>query len=143
MTLFRALGVSASALAAQRARMDLIGENLANSDTTTPRPGGLYRRKLAVLESLEGPGFAPLLGLDGVPPGGVRVARIVQSQDPPRRIHAPGHPHAGPDGYVELPNVNPLVEMLDMLSATRAYEANATAFQATKSMAAKLLELLR
>ncbi len=143
MDLFRALGVSASGLSAQRARMDVISENLANSETTGPGPTGLYRRKLTLLEPIRSLGFAGFLAPGDAPTGGVRVRGVVQSQDPPRRIHQPEHPQAGPDGYVELPNVNPLVEMLDMLAATRAYEANATAFQATKSLATKLLELLR
>jgi flagellar basal-body rod protein FlgC len=143
MDLFRALGVSASGLSAQRARMDVISENLANSESSTPGPTGLYRRKVALLEPVPSFTFASLLAPDETPSGGVRVRGVIQSPDPPRRVHQPGHPQAGPDGYVELPNVNPLVEMLDMLAATRAYEANATAFQATKSIATKLLELLR
>jgi flagellar basal-body rod protein FlgC len=143
MDLFRTLGISASGLSAQRARMDVISENLANSESATPGPTGLYRRKLALLEPLHTLGFGRFLSDGESPEGGVRVTGVVQSQEPPRRVHQPGHPLAGPDGYVELPNVNPLVEMLDMLAATRAYEANATAFQATKSIATKLLELLR
>jgi flagellar basal-body rod protein FlgC len=143
MDLFRALVVSASGLSAHRARMDVISENLANSESSASGPTGLYRRKLAILEPIRSLGFAGLLAPGDAPVGGVRVQRVVQSQEPPRRVHQPGHPQAGPDGYVELPNVNPLVEMLDMLAATRAYEANATAFQATKGIATKLLELLR
>lgn len=142
MDLTRALDISASGLAAQRARMDTIAENLANVDST--RPGGMpYRRKVVVLQSADTPGFAILLGQARRTEGGVRVAEVRESTEPGRRVYQPGHPHAGPDGYVELPNVNPLAEMLDMIAATRAYEANVSAFQATKSMSMRLLELLR
>jgi flagellar basal-body rod protein FlgC len=143
MDLFRALDISASGLSAQRARMDVIAENLANSDAATTSTGGPYRRKAVVIEPLDGRVFPAFLRGDGVPDGGVRVSGVVESPEPLRRVHEPAHPNAGPDGYVTLPNVNPLVEMVDMIATTRAYEANATAFQAAKSMGAKLLELLR
>ena len=142
MDLFRALDVSASALAAERVRMDVISENLANSEATASAGRGLYRRKIALLQAADGT-FPAILDRENIPRGGVRVAEVAQTRDPARRVHQPGHPQAGPDGFVELPNVDPLAEMLDMLAATRAYEANATAFQATKGMAMKLLELLR
>jgi flagellar basal-body rod protein FlgC len=142
MDLSRSLGVSASGMGAQRARMDIVSENLANAESTATARGGPYRRKLVVLQSADRPGFAALLGA-GERDAAVRVAEVRESGDAFRRVHQPGHPHAGPDGYVEMPNVNPLVEMLDMLAATRAYEANVAAFQATKSMGARLLELLR
>ena len=143
MDLFRALSVSASGLAAQRARMDVIGENLANSETTVSAGGGPYRRKVVLLQPAGPAGFPAVLRRTGEPEGSVRVAYVAETADPPRRVWRPGHPQAGPDGFVDLPNVNPLVEMVDMLMTTRAYEANATAFQATKAMGAKLLELLR
>jgi flagellar basal-body rod protein FlgC len=143
MDIFRALDVSASGLAAQRTRMDVISENLANADTTVTPTGGPYRRKLVVLQSENDGGFAARLRGAAGGDAGVRVGGIMESPEPPRRVFLPGHPHAGADGIVELPNVNPLREMVDMVSSTRAYEANATAFQATKSMATRLLELLR
>jgi flagellar basal-body rod protein FlgC len=143
MDLFRALDVSASGMAAQRARMEVISENLANVDSDVGASGRPYRRKLVVIQSTDVPGFPGLLRPAGTRPGEVRVAGVVETNDPPRRLFVPGHPHAGPDGYVTMPNVNPIVEMLDVLIATRAYEANAAAFQATKAMGAKLLELLR
>jgi flagellar basal-body rod protein FlgC len=143
MDLFRALNISASGLSAQRSRMDVIAENLANSETTVTATGGPYRRKAVVLEATDGRSFPAILRGDGAPEGGVQVSRVAELFDPPRRVHEPSHPQAGPDGFVSFPNVNPLTEMVDMLSTTRAYEANATAFQAAKSMGAKLLELLR
>lgn len=142
MDLFRALDASASGLAAQRARMDVISENLANVDSTVTAGGGPYRRRVVLLEAAT-PGFAALVSSGAASDGAVRVTGVAETADPFRRVHEPGHPHAGADGYVTLPNVNPLLEMLDMLGATRAYEANVTAFQAAKGMGAKLLELLR
>lgn len=142
MDLFRALQISASGMTAQRARMEAVTENLANSETTTTATGQPYQRKIVLLNAVDG-GFQDLMRTAQEPQGAVRVSAVVGSQDAPRRVHQPDHPHAGPDGFVNLPNINPLREMLDMMTSTRAYEANATAFQATKSIGAKLLELLR
>ena len=142
MDLFRALNVSASGMTAQRARMEVVTENLANSDSAVTPTGKPYQRKIVVLKAVDG--FDDeLRGAASRPQGGVRVDQIVEGKDTPRRIYQPDHPHASADGFVSMPNINPLREMLDMMSSTRAYEANATAFQATKSMGAKLLELLR
>ena len=143
MDLFRALNISASGMTAQRARMEAVTENLANSESAVTPGGRPYQRKIVILRPIEGGGFRDLLRASTEPAGGVRVDRIVEGQDTPKRIHQPDHPHAGPDGFVLMPNINPLREMLDMMSSTRVYEANATAFAATKSMSAKLLELLR
>jgi flagellar basal-body rod protein FlgC len=143
MDLFRAFNISASGLSAQRARIDVIAENLANSDTTVTAGGGPYRRKTVVLESTDGHSFPGFLREHDSRDAGVKVHRVLESGDAWRRLYEPGHPEAGPDGFVNFPNVNPLTEMVDMLSTTRAYEANVTAFQAAKAMGAKLLELLR
>jgi flagellar basal-body rod protein FlgC len=142
MDIVRALGLSASGLAAQRTRMDVVAENLANTDSTQTVTGQPYRRKLVMLAQAGDPSFPAALR-QAAPEGGVRVAGVSESREPFRRVHQPDHPHAGPDGFVSLPNVNPLKEMVDMMLTTRAYEANATAFQAAKSMGVKLLELLR
>ena len=143
MDLFRAFNISASGLSAQRARMDVIAENLANSETTVTATGGPYRRKMVVLEATDVHSFPALMREQGSPDGGVKVSRVIESVEAWRRLHEPGHPEAGPDGFVNFPNVSPLTEMVDMLSTTRAYEANVTAFQAAKAMGTKLLELLR
>lgn len=143
MDIFRALDVSASGLAAQRTRMDVVAENLANTDSTQTVSGGPYRRKLVTLAQAGDPAFAVALQDAAVPDGGVRVTGIIESREPFRRVHQPDHPHAGADGFVNMPNVNPLKEMVDMMLTTRAYEANATAFATSKSLAARLLELLR
>jgi flagellar basal-body rod protein FlgC len=148
MDIFRTLNISASGMTAQRVRMDVISENLANVDASVTANGVPYRRKVVRLQSDNGPGFPSFLQLanHGGPSGAngqVRVAEVLEVGDPPRRLYQPGHPQADGDGYVTMPNLNPLVEMLDMLTASRAYEANATAFQASKAMGTKLLELLR
>ena len=140
MDMFRALDISASGLAAQRARMDVVAENLANSESGRTASGGAYRRKLVLLRPDDA--FARALGQVQAARG-VRVAAVRESDEALRRVWQPDHPFAGPDGMVEMPNVNPVQEMVDMLASTRAYEANATAFQATKSLGLKLLELLR
>ena len=143
MDLFRALGVSASGMTAQRARMEAVTENLANSDSAVTPNGKPYQRKIVMLRAVDSIPFQDALRGAAEPAGGVRVEGIKEGTETPRRIHQPDHPHAGPDGFVTVPNINPLREMLDMMSSTRAYEANATAFQATKSMGAKLLEIIR
>lgn len=143
MDLFRALDISASGLTAQRARMDAITENLANSESALTATGGPYRRKVVVLQPVDERNFPAVLRRAGSPDGGVRVAGVRETSDAPRRVYQPGHPQADPDGFLTLPNVNPITEMVDMLSTTRAYEANAAAFQAAKSLGTKLLELLR
>jgi len=141
MDIFRALNVSASGLTAQRARMDVIAENIANSDTTVTATGRPYQRKTVVLRANDTSGFDAML--PGAKAAGVVVDGVRTSIDPPRRVWQPEHPLAGADGFLELPNVNPVQEMTDMMASTRAYEANAVAFQAAKSLGAKLLELLR
>ncbi len=141
MDIFRALNVSASGLTAQRARMDVIAENIANSDTTVTATGRPYQRKTVTLRATDTSGFDAML--PGAKAAGVVVDSVRTSIDPPRRVWQPEHPLAGADGFLELPNVNPVQEMTDMMASTRAYEANAVAFQAAKSLGAKLLELLR
>lgn len=145
MSLFRSLQISASGLTAERMRLDVIANNLANVNTTRTAQGGPYRRKVAVLE--ERPvGFGDLLGIQSalaMGRGGVRVAGIVEDTGLPPRVYNPGHPDADADGYVQMPNVNVVTEMVDMITATRAYEANVTAMNAAKQMALRTLEMGR
>lgn len=143
MDFMRALTISASGLAAQRTRMEVITENLANSESTITSSGRPYQRKLVLLQAVDDKSFPAIMRGAEIPEGGVRVARIVESQEAVRRVYQPDHPQAGPDGFVNLPNINTFKEMVDVMLSNRAYEANAVAFQATKSMGAKLLELLR
>lgn len=146
MDFFNALDVSASALTAERTRMNLISNNLANANTTRTAEGGPYRRKDAVFAARPMDGsFERRLSAasSGQTSGGVDVVEIVEDQRPPRLQYDPGHPDADPSGYVAMPNVSVVEEMADMIAATRAYEANVTAAQAAKSMALKTLEIGR
>jgi len=144
MSLFGGLEISASALTAERLRMDVTAENLANAQTTRGADGQPYRRKEVVLQEGAGSFGATLNAAmgDGAAPG-VQVAAIVEDATPLKRIYDPGHPDANADGYVEMPNVDTVTEMVDLISAQRAYEANVTAMQAAKQMFTKTLELLR
>lgn len=152
MSFFGALDISASGLSAERMRMDVVAENLANAQTTRGPNGGPYRRKEVVLATAQGDGFRTALAgaVGSVPgmggsqaPGGVQVAGIVEDGAPARRVYDPGHPDADGQGYVSLPNVNPVTEMVDLIAASRAYEANVTAMQTAKAMFTKTFELLR
>ena len=145
MSFFGSLDVSASGLTAQRLRMDVTAENLANAQSTRTADGGPYRRKEVVLQQ-SGGGFAGALSAARASaggPNGVRVAGIVEDTAPDRMVYDPGHPDANAEGYVAMPNVNPVTEMVDLISASRAYEANVTAMQAAKTLFTKTLELLR
>lgn len=157
MGLFDGLEISASGLTAERVRMDVAAENLANAQTTRGADGGPYRRKEVVLEqAADGGGFGAQLRVAmGAPagaagnvgragaPGGVAVAGIAEDQTAPRRIYDPGHPDADVQGYVSMPNVDTVAEMVDLITASRGYEANVTAMQSAKQMFTKTLELLR
>ena len=151
MGLFDALNISASALTAERVRMDVTAENLANAQTTRGADGGPYRRKEVVLQqAATRPDFGAQLrtamvgaGAAGSTPGGVQVAAISEDAAPGRMVYDPGHPDADARGYVTMPNVDSVTEMVDLISASRSYEANVTAMQASKQMFAKTLELLR
>jgi flagellar basal-body rod protein FlgC len=139
MGLYDALDASGSALSAERLRMDVTSENLANAQSTRAANGtGPYKRKEVVLEQA-GSSFADSLQAAR----GVRVAGIVEDSTPPRRVYDPGHPDADAQGYVTMPNVNTVTEMTDLIGASRAYDANVTAMQTAKSMFARTLDLLK
>ncbi len=140
---FAPFAISASALTAERLRMDVISNNIANANTTRTMDGGPYIRQRVVFAPRfdASPIFSPLESMmttDGLP-AGVRVTGIQKDPSPPRMVFDPGHPDANAEGYVAYPNVNVVNEMVDLISATRAYEANITAFNATKSMALQAL----
>jgi flagellar basal-body rod protein FlgC len=135
MGLFDALRISSSGMSAERLRMDVIAENLANANTTRGPGGQPYQRQEVLLESAS-PSFGQVLG-------GVQVAGIISDPTPPRRVYDPGHPDADKNGYVTLPNVNPVNEMVDLITASRGYEANVTAMTAAKQMFTKSLDVLR
>jgi flagellar basal-body rod protein FlgC len=135
------LAISASALQAQRLRMDVISANLANAQSTRTPEGGPYKRRDVVLEAMPGGSFDDMLGQEGG--GAVRVARVVADEKPPRVVFDPGHPDADARGYVAYPNVNPITEMVDLMAATRAYEANVAAVNATKRVLEAALSIGR
>ena len=145
MGLFDAIDISGSGLSAERLRMDVTAENLANAQTTRGADGQPYRRKEVVLQEVGGPGsfgnaLAGAMGSTPIgsaarTPGGVEVSGIVDDPTPDRMVYDPGHPDANAQGYVQMPNVNPVTEMVDLMAATRAYEANVQAVNATKKMA--------
>jgi flagellar basal-body rod protein FlgC len=145
MGFFSALESSASALTAQRLRMDTISENLANVNTTRTEGGTPYRRKTVIFqEQNSNAPFSSYLSKASsryFAGGGVRVSQIVEDQTPFKSIYDPGHPDADANGMVQMPNVDAVTEMVNMISATRAYEANVTAINATKSMASKALDI--
>ncbi|MDI3529121.1 MAG: flagellar basal-body rod protein FlgC [Thermoanaerobacter sp.] len=146
MNLFSSMDISASGLTAERVRMDVISQNIANVNTTRTVQGGPYRRKLVVLKEIQPDSFESILDkVKGKYSGkGVEVVQIAEDdQTPLREVYDPGHPDADQNGYVEYPNVNIVSEMVDMISATRAYEANVTAFNASKAMFQKSLEIGR
>jgi flagellar basal-body rod protein FlgC len=152
MGLFDAIDISASGLSAERLRMDVTAENLANAQTTRGPNGGPYQRKEVVLQTAQPNGFATQLaaatgGMPGTsfgqPAGGVKVAGIVADATPARQVYDPGHPDANAQGYVLMPNVNPVTEMVDLIASSRSYEANVTAMQTAKSLFSKTFDLLR
>jgi len=143
MDFFSSMDISASALAAQRTRMNLISSNLANANSTRTAEGGPYRRKDAVFAASPAQsGFGAALN-KAVGAGGVQISQVVEDQNPPRLQYEPNNPDANAQGYVAYPNINVVEEMADMISASRSYEANVTAANAAKSMALKTLDLGR
>jgi flagellar basal-body rod protein FlgC len=147
MSLFGGLEVSASGLTAERLRMDVTAENLANAQTTRGANGQPYRRKEVILQETPGSFGASLsaaMGGGNGSTGGVQVAGVVQDTATPlKRVYDPGHPDADAQGYVSMPNVDTVTEMVDLISAQRAYEANVTAMQSAKQMFTRTLDLLR
>ena len=144
MSLFSLLSVSASGMSAQRARAELLVENLANAETTRTPEGGPYRRKDAVFttDAPESP-FASIFEAQLGRPDGVRVSEVVVDNRDPERRYLPGHPDADKDGYVAFPRVNPAEDMVDLMGATRSYQANVAAISAVKDMIQRSIDLLR
>ena len=162
---FSGLNISASGLRAQRMRQDCISSNLANAETTRTAEGGPYKRQFAVLAAQSNQRDSELLNqkiaLTGTTDNsnhlpiparifprderffgnGVSISEIREDSRPSKMVHNPGHPDADENGYVEMPNVNVIEEMTDMIAATRAYEANVTAFNATKGMLSQALQM--
>ena len=166
MNLFGVMEASGEAMQAERVRAEVVAANMANAETTRTATGGPYHRQEVVFAAGRGdPGFLdsmataagnfgignlaaealPTLAMPGAPTvaPGVEVAQIVEDPSPPLKRYDPGHPDAGPDGYVEYPDINPLTEMVDLMGASRAYGLNGSAVQAEKGMIASALEIAK
>ncbi len=171
MNLFGLMETSGSAMQAERMRAEVVAANMANAETTRTANGAPYRRQHVVFAADAGdPNFLtpmsaasatpdqagefrsvmartgmPLLNLQGATGAapGVHIAQVVEDPAPPLKRYDPGHPDAGPDGYVSYPDINPLTEMVDLMGATRAYGLNSSAVQAEKSMIASALEIAK
>ena len=143
MSTINAMNVSASGMTAQRLRMDIISQNIANVNTTRDENGNPYRRKEVVFGEKDTSTFGDVLMRTSESVGnGVKVTQIVDDTNAEmRKVYDPSHPDADEDGYVTYPNVNVVQEMTDMIDASRSYEANVTAFNASKNMALKGLEV--
>ena len=138
MDFFSALRISGAGLSVERTRVNVATSNLANAETTRTADGGPYKRLDPVMESVP---FGNLLPGSPEAPASVVVARIATDNTPGRRVYSPGHPDADGEGFVTFPNVNPIYEVVNLMSASRAYEANSTAIETLKNMALRGLDI--
>jgi flagellar basal-body rod protein FlgC len=173
MNLFGLMETSGEAMQAERMRAEVVAANMANAETTRTQSGGAYHRQHVVFAANRGdPGFldsitaasggagsslsasSAFAAFNGLLPGlnsagsgpvapGVHIVQVVEDTSPPLKRYDPGHPDAGPDGYVSYPDINPLTEMVDLMGATRAYGLNSAAVQAEKGMIASALEIAK
>jgi len=143
MDIFNTLQISSSALKANTIRLNTISSNLANIETTSTPEGGPYKKKSVYFESQPLNFKKQLKNQMANTVQGVKVTKILEDTSQPRKIYNPTHPDASEDGYVEMPNISVLEEMVDMMSATRAYQANVTSIKSAKRMAMKALEIGR
>jgi len=165
MNLFGMMDASGEAMQAERMRAEVVAANMANAETTRTEAGGPYHRQMVVFAASHGDtnflssmdaasntiaqhSLLPAMPMPPMPGSGqvapsVEIAQVVQDPSPPLRRYDPGHPDAGPDGYVEYPDINPLTEMVDLMGATRAYGLNGSAVQAEKSMITSALDIAK
>ncbi len=145
MSLFNLLSVSASGMAAQRTRAEILVENMANAETTRTSQGGPYKRRDVIFESAsqQSPFQSILRNEMGEASNGVRVSEVIEDARAPDKRYLPGHPDADSEGYVSFPHMNPAEEMVDLISATRGYQANVSAMSAVKDMIHRSLDMLR
>lgn len=144
MNILPALGITVDALNAEKVRLEIVGENIANAQTTRGPDGEPYRRKIVSFESqLVQASGVDGLGAGGVMPSSVRVAAITEDPTPGEAFYNPGHPHADEKGFLHMPNVNTSREMVDLITASRAYEANLTVVRTSRQMAARALAIGR
>ena len=148
-SIFSAMDISAAGMAAQRARLDVVAENIANAESTRTAEGGPYRRRQVVFQASSASGqssfgsvFQSTLHSQGTYQS-VRVSQTIEDQTPFREVYDPSHPDADAKGMVKMPNVNTVQEMVDMNSAARGFESNVTVMEASKRMFLKSIELLR
>lgn len=145
MSIFNSINISTSALTAEKTRIDIIAKNMANVNTTRSTGGMPYRRQMAVFEENKDRSFANQLknSMTKFNGKGVKISKIVEDDAPFKLVYEPGHPDADENGYVKMPNVDIMKEMVDLISAQRSYDANITAINASKSMLSKALEIGR
>jgi flagellar basal-body rod protein FlgC len=146
MGLFSMLEISGSALTAERQRAEIVAANMANSNTTRTAEGGPYRRKEVVFASTRTSPFQLAMANAGGLPGRVptvRIARVINDPSPAQMRYEPGHPDANAQGYVAYPSINPVQEMVDLMGATRAYQLNASAVNASKQLLQTALDILK
>jgi len=147
MNLFDSLAVSGSALSAERQRSEIIAANMANAETTHTEAGGPFRRREVVFQSTGSSNFNMALANtsnSSTPPAGsVEISEVVDDPTPPVLRYEPGHPDANKDGYVAYPAINPVMEMVDLMSSVRAYQLNASAVSATKQMIQQTIDILK
>lgn len=143
MSIFSSMNISASGMTAQRFRTDVIAQNIANVNTTRTEEGGAYRRKTVVFSEKSSSSFGSVLqGAMGTSSGGVKITAVTEDTSTAMKlVYDPSHPDANEEGYVEYPNVDSVTEMTNLIDASRSYEANVTAFNATKQMALKGIEV--
>lgn len=139
--IFSGMRISASGLAAERLRMDIISNNIANIETTRTESGGPYKRKIVTFKENIERQLNNINGNSTEKYNGVKVDKIIEDNSPLKKVYNPNHPDADSNGYVLMPNVNILNEMVDLITATRAFEANVTALNSQKQMALKALEI--
>lgn len=148
MSFFDSISIAASGLTAERVRMDVTSENLANAETTKTADGQPYRRQEVVLEQVGGNSFSDQLndalgGSSGSAPGGVEVEKIVSDPTPDQEVYDPGSPGANQQGYVKEPNVNSVTEMTDLIDESDSYQSDVTAMDTAKTMYSSTLDLLK
>jgi flagellar basal-body rod protein FlgC len=149
MALFDAIGIAGSGLTAERIRMDVTAENLANADTTKAAGGKPYQRQEVELAQVGSSDFGGALssaidaGASGSPAGGVQVTGIVSDNTPDQQVYDPGSPEANAQGYVQMPNISTVTEMTDLISESESYQSDVTAMQTAKSMFTSTLGLLK
>lgn len=145
MSIFNSINISATALTAEKTRIDIIAKNMASANTTRSTGGMPYRRQMVIFEENKPTAFSEYLSkyTNKAEGRGVKISKIVEDESPFKLVYEPGHPDADENGYVKMPNVDMVKEMVDLISAQRSYDANITAMNASKSMLLKALEIGR